>query len=132
MRRSIGHFSSMVFTVALTLALAACGETPTGPPEIRLSFDGSVTSAADGAPIQGATVDFVTGLFGDRIESTTLTDASGRYALTGSGSCTLSAFIMFAHLEAVAHRFYSDSYHETIACTTATQTIDFVLTPWDP
>jgi hypothetical protein len=118
--------------LALILVLAACGETPTGPPEIRLSFEGSVTSAVDGAPIQGATVDFVTGLLRDRIESTTQTDAAGRYTLTGREGCALSSFIMFAHLEAVSHRFYSDSYHGTIACTTATQTIDFVLTPWDP
>ena len=58
MRRSIGFFSAMA--LILGLALAACGGTPTGSdPERRLSFEGSVTSAADGAPIQGATVKFV-------------------------------------------------------------------------
>ena len=37
----------------IVLALAACGELPHGLEEIRLSFEGFVTSAVDGAPIEG-------------------------------------------------------------------------------
>ena len=123
MRRSIGFSSVMV--LILGLALAACGGTPTGlNPEIRLSFEGSVTSAADGMPIQGAAVNFVNCALGCRTKETTLTDAAGRYALTVRERCALGTNPIFDSLEAVF------GFRVAIArpvCTTATQTIDFEL-----
>ncbi len=128
----------LTLALILGLALAACGGTPTGSdPERRLSFEGSVTSAADGAPIQGATVKFVKH---GRTRATTFADAAGRYALTVRTRCTgftpysffsaRSSGLEDAHLGAVAPGFASSFWGPM--CTTATQTIDFVLTPWDP
>ncbi len=127
MRRAIGFFS-VVAALSLGLALAACGGTPTGlNPEIRLSFEGSVTSAADGAPIRGALVKWVTCGLGCRTEETTFTDAAGRYALTTRDRCRPSSETFLAYLKAAAPRppYPSAIYHPV--CTTATQTIDFRL-----
>ena len=128
MRRAIG-FLSVVAALSLGLALAACGGTPTGlNPEIRLSFEGSVTSVVDGAPMQGATVKFVKYfLNGPRTRETTITDAAGRYALTTRYRCAPSTATSNVYLEAFAPRPPYDSATARPVCTTATQTIDFRL-----
>ena len=114
----------LTLALILGLALAACGGTPTGlNPEIRLSFEGSVTSAADGMPIQGAAVSWVTCGLGCGIEEMTFTDAAGRYALTVRHRCAPSSEISFAYLEVVAFT----RAQQSAVCTTATQTIDFAL-----
>ncbi len=126
MRRSIGFFS--VMALILGLALAACGGTPAGlsSPEILLSFEGSVTSAVSGVPIQGAEVTLLTStIFGPLIHGTTFTDAAGRYVLTVHTNRCSGGF--FGGLKATAASFRSAS--EPVVCTTATQTIDFALQP---
>jgi hypothetical protein len=113
----------------LGLALAACG-TPTGlNPEIRLSFEGSVTSVVDGAPIQGATVSFVNCALGCRTLGTTFTDAAGRYALIVRHRCRPSSAMLFGTLEAVtpSRRHGDSSAVMNPVCTTDMQTINFRL-----
>ena len=116
----------LTLTLVLGLALAAC-ESVGRPqsPEIRLSFEGSVTSVADGAPISGVVVNWVTCGLGCQTKETTLTDAAGRYALTVRHRCVLGTDpIFFAHLEV---RFGVRSASEGAVCTTATQTIAFAI-----
>jgi hypothetical protein len=117
----------------IVLALAACAELPHGLDETRLSFEGFVTSSVDGAPIEGAQVNYMA-CFGDCwISKTTYTDAEGWYAISKRRFCNPSAKdSIMDYLEAVDPDWGVSTSRGFQQCTTATQTIDFVLTPWDP
>ncbi len=125
----------LTLALILVLALAACGgRLPHGLEETRLSFEGSVTSAVDGAPIQGATVEFFSSSFGGPLtHGTTVTDAAGRYALTVRFTCGPSSTnaLLFEHLSAIAPGFAgSSTAPSSLFCTTDTRTIDFALRPF--
>jgi hypothetical protein len=120
---SVGRVSQRWFALSLACALAlmACGSTEPG--DDLLQFDGTITTAASGAPISGAEVSFAdgTGLVPAIFESTT-TDAQGRYNLSHHG-CNKNPYIF-----AGASGYYANQ--KAVACKVgAITTVDISLTP---
>lgn len=126
-------------TLALiVLALAACVELPHGLKEIRLSFEGFVTSAADGAPIEGAEVNYMSCFGNCWISKTTYTDADGWYAFSKRRFCREDTIPTWTaspdppatnsipdYLEAAVPDWGVSTNGAFQQCTSATQRIDF-------
>lgn len=109
------------------LALAAaCGTTDTTVAPLRLSLEGSVTSAASGLPVPGATV--VLSLPAGPPSSSASADSTGRYALkldstAGAGIQDCSGL----SLSAAAPGFVSAASPGPIRCVNELQVFDFTL-----
>jgi len=104
-----------------SLALFACGDDTSGPkPDV--TWEGTVTSAATGAPIAGADVGVGTPnqFTLDVIRSGT-TDAQGHYSLTIQGC------VKEPYLTAAAIGYFPND--KAIACHAGTIAVDIALTP---
>lgn len=101
------------------LVLLACGSTE--PKITTLTFEGTITAAATGVPISGATVSFGdgSGLI-PAIGKSTTTDTEGQYTLTHD-RCFRNPYLFV-----FAPGFYSDQ--KEVGCQVARQTIHFSLT----
>ena len=106
--------------LACLLLLFAC-DSSTGP-KGDLLLEGTVTNAATGASISGATVGVGDGSgFGISIKQSTTTDSQGRYTLSHQGC------INNPYLQAFAPGYDLDD--KPVACRAGTQTVNISLTP---
>lgn len=101
--------------------LLACGGST--EPKRDLLLEGTVTSAATGAAISGATVGVFdgSGLGLAPVQSSTTTDAQGHYIVSHLGC------IKNPYLHASAAGYFLNS--EKLACRSGTQTVSIALTP---
>lgn len=92
--RSVNKRIIGVLVLVGIVGLGACG-APTAP-KPSLHFQGSVTDAATGAPIAGASVDWAynASVGGWTTLSSTLTDAAGRFAFDGPPGCSSGNFFV--------------------------------------
>ena len=110
------------FPLRLTclLLVIACGSS-TGPSG-DLLLEGTVTSAATGAAISGATVGVGDGSgFVIQIQQSTTTDSQGRYTLSHQG-CINNPYV-----EVTATGYILNS--KQVACRAETQTVNISVTP---
>ncbi len=131
------HATMLVAILALA-SLNAC-ELVTGPEELTMQVQGTVTAADDGSPIAGASVRFVyveattwPGIFGPWIVHTvdrSITDAQGHFSLSyvKEGFCGDSLFHLVANAQGFAEEFIWFTQDPHITCTEALQTIDLQL-----
>ena len=107
--------------LVLSTALAACDSTE--PKLTYLNFEGTVTDAATGSPIAGATVavaDFSGSFafFGRTLQST-FTDSQGRYTLSYPG-CAQNPYV----------NVFAADYNladQEVSCMETAQVLDFAL-----
>ena len=123
---------TFVLLATLTLAsLNACGLF-TGPEELPIHVQGTVTAADDGSPITGASVK-VTGscLFActPPTFALTTTDDSGSYSFSfvKEGKCREANFFLGVSAEGFRFLGFSSVTDPHILCTEEIQTIDIQL-----
>jgi len=118
-RRRINRRYSPI-SVAFLLSLSGCGES--SGPKPTVTWEGTVSSAATGAPISGAAVEVVDGSgFVGITKASGTTDAQGHYTLSHQG-CFPNPY-----LEASASGYLGDD--KPIACRAGTVSVDIALTP---
>jgi hypothetical protein len=111
------------FTIALLLAGAACGGSPTGPPwDFTVHVTGTVRDFRTDAPVSGARVAFGA--------TTATTDAAGRYTLTvETGEYTITIDDVAEDIVTLNSRTYrGDLYVRTTGCIARYGTIVDALT----
>ena len=118
----------------LTLAVAGCGLT--GPSDITLHVQGTVTEASTGVPVAGATVHLFppTIIFGtsDGDIETTTSDAQGHYTLshTFKAPCIGNGFGYAVSANTSSPAEKADGI--TVTCSETPQTVDLALSPATP
>lgn len=121
---------------ALTvIALAACNDPTGSAAGMHLQVQGQVTSAPDGAPLAGATVQLrhwdgvcVSAPCPTRTDAAVITDAGGHYALaTETDRFCSEAYHMLITAPGYAAWWSTD--HADIQCTEQLQAIDARLEP---
>ena len=126
---------AFVLLATLTLASLNACKLITGPEELTMHVQGTVTAADDGSPIAGASVRFVY-LEPTSILSSTLrtvdnstTDAQGHFSLSyvKEGYCGDSLFELAANAQGFTEEFIWFTQDPHITCTGELQTIDFQL-----
>jgi hypothetical protein len=118
--RSRQHHSTRLdlLVLACVLTLIACDST--APIEKNLFFEGTISDAATGAPIAGASISVGDGHgFVPAIVKSTTSDAQGRYTLAHFG-CIFTPYV-FAGAAG-----YFDA-QEAVGCKPGTQTVNFSL-----
>jgi hypothetical protein len=122
--------------VVLLLLAAAIGCGITGPENVTLHVQGTVTDAATGVAVSGATVHMYppTLLFGtsDGDITSTTSDAQGHYVLSTSvkGPCIGNGFGLAVSATTSNPNMEADAV--TIECSAAQQTVDLALKPVTP
>jgi protocatechuate 3,4-dioxygenase beta subunit len=107
--------------LALSMTIAACDSA--APKFTQLKFEGTVTDAATGSPIAGATVSVADfsgsfSLFGRTLQST-VTDSQGRYTLSYPG-CVQNPYVGAS----AADYNFTD---QEVSCMEAAQVLNFAL-----
>ena len=117
-------------------ALAACAAACGGPTEIALGIvqvEGTVTSTADGRPIEGVgvvlTYPIMGGSGGRGRSATSWTDSLGRYAVSLTDLACLPGTLDLGVALPTGYRFPADLTPASIACVEEVQVWDFQLEP---
>lgn len=122
--------------IVLLLLLAATGCGITGPNNVTLHVQGTVTDASSSQPVSGATVHLYppTIIFGtsDGDIATTTSDAQGHYGLTTSvkSPCLGNGFGYAVSATTSNPQMEADG--AAIACSAGTQSVDLALKPVTP
>ena len=120
--------AAMLVAILTLASLNAC-ELVTGPEELTMHVQGTVTAAGDGSPIAGATV--LVGKFLRDQATQVQTNNQGDYSLSFiDTACSESFFLISASADGFRLLLIaSSSQDDTIGvrCTEEVQTIDFQL-----
>jgi hypothetical protein len=120
----------------LLLALAVVGCDLTGPSDVTLNIQGTVTDASTGQAVQGATVHLFppTIIFGtsDGDIASTTSDAQGHYALskTVKSPCLGNGFGYVVSATTSNPALEADGM--AVNCSETPQTLDLALSPTTP